>query len=86
VGFGALVVAGCVAAALSVAFYGGRVPASLTLLPDPAAGGLLGLIWGVLGGALGASLGWRPPVRKAPAPSASAPQTASAATAPTPGS
>jgi hypothetical protein len=86
VGFAALVVAGCVAAALSVAFYGGRVPASLTLLPDPAAGGLLGLIWGVLGGALGASLGWRPPVRKAPAPSASAPQTASAATAPTPGS
>ncbi len=66
VGFAALVVAGCFAAGLSVRFYGGRAPASLTVLPDPVAGGLLGLGWGVVVGGVSAFLGWRPAVRKAP--------------------
>ncbi len=81
VGFAALVVAACVAAALSIKFYGGQVPASLTILPDPAAGAVLGLVWGILGGTVGAFAGWRAPVRKVkPAPS---PQPATATSAPT---
>jgi hypothetical protein len=68
VGFAALVVAGCLAAALTIRFYGGRAPATLTVWPDPVAGGLLGLLWGVSGGAVGAVVGWRPAVRKTPPP------------------
>jgi hypothetical protein len=84
VGFAALVVAGCVAAALSIRFYGGQAPASLTITPDPAGGGLLALVWGVLGGTIGAFVGWRAPVRKAPPPSAPPPgvPAQAAATAP----
>lgn len=85
VGYAALVVAGCLAAALSIRFYGGRAPASLTVLPDPVTGALLGLGWGVAGGAIGAFLGWRPAVKKA-APAAAAgsqpPPTVPATTGP----
>jgi hypothetical protein len=72
VGFAALVVAGCFAASLSIRFYGGRVPASLTFLPDPVSGGLLALAWGVVVGGIAAFLGWRPAVRKGPRPAPAA--------------
>src|SRR5262249_39191661 len=77
VGSAALAVGGCFAAALSIRFYGGQAPASLTVIPDPVAGGLFGLLWGVGGGAAGGFLGWRAPVRKA-APPAPAPAAAPA--------
>ncbi|MFL5798902.1 MAG: hypothetical protein ACJ77A_13335 [Actinomycetota bacterium] len=66
VGFALLVVAGCVAAGLTVRFYGGASPASITVWPDPRGGGLLALAWGIAGGGIGGFLGWRGPARPRP--------------------
>jgi hypothetical protein len=78
VGFAVLVVAGCVLAGVSIRFHGGSAPASLTIWPDPAGGGLLALGWGIVGGAVGAVLRWRtparpPPLAASPAPAPEAP-------------
>ncbi len=66
VGFALLVVAGCVAAGLTIRFYGGGSPASITVWPDPCGGGLLALAWGIAGGGVGGFLGWRGPARPRP--------------------
>jgi len=68
VGFALLLAVVCVMASLSLRFLGGAAPAHVTVGPDPVAGGLLGLMWGVLGGAVGAVVSWRRPPRVAPAP------------------
>ena len=87
VGFAALVVVGCLAAGITLRLYGAppQQPVSVSILPDPVTGGLLGLAWGAVGGALGALAGWRNPLKNAPraAPAAAA-ATPSATATPAP--